>query len=77
MKVYLAGNVGLVKKEKENICIYEYRLFSFFYIIPPQIEQDVFGYVKSHIRKELKGRKGVKSESIFCRSPRGSLPKEK
>jgi hypothetical protein len=56
MKIYFAGNVGMVEREKKNSILYKQRLFSFFYISSPdQREYNVFEWVKLNLR-----RKGMK-----------------
>jgi hypothetical protein len=57
LKVYFAGNVGMVKREKKNGLLYKQRLFSFFYISSPdQTEYNVFEWVKSNLLR----RRGMK-----------------
>jgi hypothetical protein len=52
LKVYFAGNVGMVEREKKNSILYKQRLFSFFYISSPdQTEHNVFEWVKSNLRR--------------------------
>lgn len=50
MKIYFAGNVGMVERERKNTKLYKQRLFSFFYITSEQSEYNVFEWVKSFIR---------------------------
>jgi len=52
MKIYLAGNVALVSRERENRKLYKNRLVSYFYILPGQIEHDVFQWISSFTKKD-------------------------
>lgn len=59
MKVYFAGCVGLLAREQKNIQFYESRLFSYFYIIPGQIDHETFDWVKAHVREEKNKEGGI------------------
>lgn len=53
LKVYFAGTVGTVEREKKNSILYKQRLFSFFYISSPdQTDYNVFEWVKSNLRRK-------------------------
>ena len=52
MRIYLAGNVGLVAREKKNVALYKRRLVSFFYISPAQSEHKVFQWLKIYLRRK-------------------------
>ena len=54
MKIYLAGTVILVERERKNIKLYKHRLFSYIYIIPNRIENNVFEFVIQKINKKNK-----------------------
>ncbi len=45
MKIYFAGNSVMIEREKQNKKIYRCRLFSYFHILPGQIEHDVFKWI--------------------------------
>ena len=51
MKIYLAGNVGVIERERRNEKLYNNRLFSYFYILPGEIEHEVFEWLKSYLRE--------------------------
>lgn len=55
MKVYFAGNVGLVSRERRNLSMYGRRLYSYFYILPDQVEYNVFNFVKEELRNDKIG----------------------
>jgi hypothetical protein len=59
MKIYLAGNVGTVERERINQTIYKTRLFSYFYILPDQIEHKVFKWVKYTLQESQAGESPV------------------
>jgi len=54
MKIYLAGTTALIERERENIKMYRHRLFSYIYIIPNQIDNNVFKFVIQKINKKNK-----------------------
>jgi hypothetical protein len=55
MKIYFAGTLGTVAREKKNLTLYKRRLYSFFYIQPDQIGFQEFEYLKKRIRKKKGG----------------------
>lgn len=62
MKIYLAGNLGYLPRERGLRQFLQKRLFSYFHILPGQIEHEVFAGVIKWQRKE--------DENMVCRSPR-------
>lgn len=51
MKVYLAGNLGHLPRERGLRQFLQRRLFSYFHILPKQIEHEVFQEVVRCVRK--------------------------
>jgi hypothetical protein len=51
MKIYLAGNVATIERERKNKTFYRFRLLSYIYIIPGSIEFGVFEWLKSSLRE--------------------------
>lgn len=60
MKVFLAGTVMIVEREKRHVPLYKRRLVSFHYIDAlEKIDYKVFRWLKSHIRRKVQMKNKV------------------
>jgi hypothetical protein len=55
MKIYAAGNTALVSREINVLAKTNRRLYSYFYILPGQIQHNAWKYFKNkYIKKDEK-----------------------